>query len=87
MSREQHEKVQALLRSKEEASSKEERRAYSAELDAFHGRHTDHTLEIAQRLDMTAAQEDLGYEPEYGLEAGFRNYINVLREEHGLDPV
>ena len=47
----------------------------------------DGQLPWTQRLDMTAAQEDLGYEPEYGLEAGFRNYINVLREEHGLDPV
>jgi nucleoside-diphosphate-sugar epimerase len=44
-------------------------------------------LPWTQRLDMTAAQEDLGYDPEYGLEDGFRDYIDVLREEHGLDPV
>jgi nucleoside-diphosphate-sugar epimerase len=47
----------------------------------------DGELPWTQRLDMTAAQDDLGYEPEYGLEEGFRSYINVLREEHGLDPV
>ena len=44
-------------------------------------------LPWTQRLDMTAFQEDTGYEVEYGLEAGFRSYINTLREENGLDPV
>jgi len=44
-------------------------------------------LPWTQRLDMTAAQEDLGYEPEYDLEAGFRQYAGVLREEAGLDPL
>jgi len=44
-------------------------------------------LPWTQALDMTRAQEDLGYEPEYDLESGFREYINVLREENGLDPV
>ncbi|MDZ7700741.1 MAG: NAD(P)-dependent oxidoreductase [Halobacteriales archaeon] len=44
-------------------------------------------LPWTQRLDMTAAQEQLGYEPEYDLEAGFRQYIDVLREEAGLEPV
>jgi UDP-glucose 4-epimerase len=38
-------------------------------------------------LDMTKAEEDLGYEPEYDCETGFREYINTLREENGLDPV
>jgi nucleoside-diphosphate-sugar epimerase len=47
----------------------------------------DGQLPWTQRLDMTPAQDDLGYEPEYGLERGFRDYINVLRREHGLDPV
>ena len=32
-------------------------------------------------------EEDLGYDPEYDLESGFRHYINVLRKENGLDPV
>jgi nucleoside-diphosphate-sugar epimerase len=44
-------------------------------------------LPWTQRLDMTPAQEDLGYEPAYGLERGFRDYVNVLRAEHGLEPV
>ena len=44
-------------------------------------------LPWTQTLDTTAAQEDLGYDPEYDLEAGVREYVNVLREEHGLDPV
>ncbi|WP_135536180.1 NAD-dependent epimerase/dehydratase family protein [Halostella pelagica] len=47
----------------------------------------DGELPWTQRLDMTKAQEDLGYDPEYDLETGFREYINVLREENGLDPV
>jgi len=44
-------------------------------------------LPWTQNLDMTAAQEDLGYDVEYDLETGFRSYINTLREENGLDPV
>jgi nucleoside-diphosphate-sugar epimerase len=44
-------------------------------------------LPWTQNLDMTKANEDLGYEPAYDLEAGFRKYINVLREDAGLDPV
>ena len=42
-------------------------------------------LPWTQNLDMTAAQNDLGYEVEYDLESGFRSYINTLREENGLD--
>ncbi|WIV66996.1 NAD-dependent epimerase/dehydratase family protein [Natrialbaceae archaeon AArc-T1-2] len=44
-------------------------------------------LPWTQNLDMTAAQEDLGYEAQYDLESGFRTYVNVLREEEGLEPV
>ncbi len=44
-------------------------------------------LPWTQNLDMTKANEDLGYEPVYDLETGFRKYINVLREDAGLDPV
>jgi nucleoside-diphosphate-sugar epimerase len=47
----------------------------------------DGELPWTQRLDMTAIQEDLGYDPEYDLETGFRSYINTLRKENGLDPV
>ncbi|MFB6105086.1 MAG: NAD-dependent epimerase/dehydratase family protein [Halobacteriaceae archaeon] len=44
-------------------------------------------LPWTQRLDMTAAQRDLGYEPVYDLETGFRDYVNTLRADGGLDPV
>lgn len=44
-------------------------------------------LPWTQNLDMTAAQEDFGYEVQYDLERGFRTYINVVREEAGLEPV
>jgi UDP-glucose 4-epimerase len=44
-------------------------------------------LPWTQNLDMTAAQADLGYEVEYDLEAGFRQYANTLREENGLEPL
>lgn len=44
-------------------------------------------LPWTQNLDMTKARQELGYEPEYDLESGFRKYINVLREQHGLEPV
>lgn len=44
-------------------------------------------LPWTQRLDMTAATRDLGYEPAYDLETGIREYIDVLRGEHGLDPL
>jgi UDP-glucose 4-epimerase len=47
----------------------------------------DGELPWTQRLDMTKAQEDLGYDPQYDLETGFRDYINTLRTENGLDPV
>lgn len=44
-------------------------------------------LPWTQKLDMTDAQADLGYEPEYDLERGFREYIDALRADHGLDPL
>jgi UDP-glucose 4-epimerase len=44
-------------------------------------------LPWTQKLDMTKAREDLGYDPEYDLERGFRQYIDVLREEQGLTPI
>jgi len=44
-------------------------------------------LPWTQKLDMRAAKRDLGYEPQYDLESGFRKYIDVLREEHGLESV
>ncbi|AFZ72473.1 NAD-dependent epimerase/dehydratase family protein [Natronobacterium gregoryi] len=47
----------------------------------------DGELPWTQNLDMTRAQEDLGYEVQYDLESGFRTYVNVLRKEDGLEPV
>ncbi|MFC7212471.1 NAD-dependent epimerase/dehydratase family protein [Saliphagus sp. GCM10025334] len=44
-------------------------------------------LPWTQKLDMTAAKDDLGYDPEYDLETGFREYIDVLRAENGLEPL
>ncbi|MFC6732779.1 NAD(P)-dependent oxidoreductase [Haladaptatus sp. DYSN1] len=44
-------------------------------------------LPWTQVLDMTKAQQDLGYDPEYDLETGIREYVNVLREEEGLEPL
>lgn len=44
-------------------------------------------LPWTQELDMSAAQEELGYEPEYDLASGIREYVDVLRTEAGLDPL
>ncbi len=44
-------------------------------------------LPWTQDLDIDAAREDLGYAPEYDLEAGVRQYVNTLREAEGLEPV
>ena len=44
-------------------------------------------LPWTQRLDMSAAKTDLEYEPEYDLETGFNEYIDVLRAENGLEPL
>ena len=41
----------------------------------------------ANYADDWVAEDDLGYEPEYDLEAGFREYINTLRNDAGLEPV
>ncbi len=44
-------------------------------------------LPWTQQLDMSAIQNDMGYEPAYDLEAGITAYVSVLREQHGLDPL
>ena len=44
-------------------------------------------LPWTQRLDDAAARRDIGYEPRYDLAAGFRDYADTLREEHGLEPL
>jgi len=57
MSREQHAQVQSLLRGREDAKGKDDRRSFSAQLDAFHQRHTDHTLQLTQQLEALTGQE------------------------------
>ena len=57
MSRGQKEEVDRLVTAKEEARSKEERRSFSEQLDAFHQHHTDHTLELTQTLESLTGQE------------------------------
>ncbi|WP_435349669.1 NAD-dependent epimerase/dehydratase family protein [Haloarchaeobius sp. HRN-SO-5] len=47
----------------------------------------DGELPWTQRLDMTAFQDDTGYQVQYDLESGFQAYIDVLREEAGLEPL
>jgi len=47
----------------------------------------DGELPWTQQLEMSAIQDDLGYDPEYDLETGFRKYINTLRRDAGLDEV
>lgn len=44
-------------------------------------------LPWTQTLDIGPAREDLDYEPAYDLRAGISEYVSVLREERGLDPV
>jgi UDP-glucose 4-epimerase len=44
-------------------------------------------LPWTQQLDMSAIQADMDYEVQYDLERGFRKYINVLREDSGLETV
>lgn len=44
-------------------------------------------LPWTQQLDMSLIQNDMGYEVEYDLERGFREYINTLRVDHGLETV
>lgn len=38
-------------------------------------------------MNMDAIEEQLGYEPAYSLREGVREYVNVVRESEGLDPV
>lgn len=38
-------------------------------------------------MEMNAAQDDLGYDPEYDLRDGVREYVNVVREAEGLSTV
>ena len=57
MSGAQHARVMTLLRKREDAKNKDDRRSYSAQLDEFHQRHTAHTLELSQQLEAMTGQE------------------------------
>jgi 6-phosphofructokinase 1 len=57
MSRDQHQRVQKLLRGREDAKNKEERRSFSDKLDEFHQHHTQHTLGLTQELESLTGQE------------------------------
>jgi 6-phosphofructokinase 1 len=57
MSREQHARVQTLLRKREDAKNKDDRRSYSAQLDEFHQRHTANTVELSKQLEALTGQE------------------------------
>jgi len=57
MSGAQHARVLTLLRKREDAKNKDDRRSYSAQLDEFHQRHTAHTLELSQQLEAMTGQE------------------------------
>ncbi|MEY7851972.1 NAD-dependent epimerase/dehydratase family protein [Natrarchaeobius sp. A-rgal3] len=75
--------VRGVLATVREAAETVEEIVPDADIDVS----DDGELPWTQNLDMTAAQEDMGYDPEYDLESGFRKYINVLREEEGLEPI
>jgi 6-phosphofructokinase 1 len=57
MSREQHQRVQKLVRGREDARNKEERRSFSEKLDEFHQQHTQHTLGLTRELESLTGQE------------------------------
>lgn len=48
-------------------------------------RDGDRSWTHAMRMD--SAREDLGYDPQYDLRSGVRQYVNVVRREAGLAPV
>ncbi|EMA41610.1 NAD-dependent epimerase/dehydratase family protein [Halobiforma nitratireducens] len=75
--------VRGVLATIREAADTVESILPEAEIDVS----DDGELPWTQNLDMTRAQAELGYDPEYDLESGFRQYVNVLREEAGLEPV
>jgi len=75
--------VRGVLATVREAAETVEGIVPDAEIDVS----DDGELPWTQNLDMTKAQDDLGYEVGYDLEAGFRTYINVLRADAGLAQV
>jgi len=51
MTIEESKKIAELVAAKENAQSKKEKKHASAELDAFHAGHVDHTVKLTQRLE------------------------------------
>ena len=51
MSIEQHKRIQGLVEKKQKATDKKERKALSAEMDAFHKEHVNHTLDLTHSLE------------------------------------
>lgn len=75
--------VRGVLATVREAAETVERLMPDADVDVS----DEGELPWTQNLDMTKAQEDLGYDVQYDLETGFRTYINVLRGENGLGEI
>jgi len=57
MSQSQAETVAKLVNAKEQAKKKPDRKVASAELDKFHERHVNNTVELTRRLEELAGQE------------------------------
>jgi 6-phosphofructokinase 1 len=57
MSQAQAETVAKLVAAKDEAKKKPDRKAASAELDKFHERHVNNTVELTRRLEELAGHE------------------------------
>ena len=57
MSQTQAETVAKLVAAKDQAKKKPDRKAASAELDEFHERHVNHTVELTQQLEELTGQE------------------------------
>jgi nucleoside-diphosphate-sugar epimerase len=75
--------VRGELATIREAADVVERVVPDADLDVS----SEGELPWTQALDTSAAREELGYEPEYDLERGVREYVDVLRAEAGLEPL
>ncbi len=45
------------------------------------------TLRESFRYDAKPIEEELGYRPQWSLEQGIKETINITRREHGLPPV
>ena len=57
MSKYHADEIEKLLKKKETAKSKKEKREFSEQLTTFHEAHLDHTLNLTQQLEKTTGQE------------------------------